>query len=103
MQYIHEQLATDTSDVHQKQPLLQQPLLPRPQTVPLQPPPGFTPRYVNVPATFTVPQFTATQTSETKQAPTMAHIVSKEAAPVQPSAQPHSSQMRKGNQQQTQH
>jgi len=36
-----------------------QPLLPRPQTVRLQPPPEFTPCYVNVRATFTVPQLTA--------------------------------------------
>jgi len=96
MQHIHEQLATDTSDVqHQKQPLLQQPLLSRPQTVQLQPPPGFTTRYVNVPATFSVPQYTATQTSETKQTTTMAQIAAKHTIPVKPSAQPHSSQIRK--------
>jgi len=42
---------------------------PRPLTAP-----GFTPRYVNAPATFTVPQLTAAQTSHTKPTATMAHI-----------------------------
>jgi len=91
IQQIYNELTTDISIVKQHK----EPLIPRPQTEPTRPPPGFKPRPLNPPPTFTVPHVQSTHTSQSTQKETATATTSTYSQAAQRSPPPHVTLTRK--------